>query len=91
MTSLAEEPGDRELCIKSFLLSKGVRSPECLIVLRARAKLFYLQDHPSYAFENKDVFFEGRMVNANIWYESQRSYLEKALADMRAYGFLITN
>ena len=76
--------GDNEICIRQFLQGRGVRSAGIDSKLGAAAKKLYLADHPDYVFPKKEIYANGQMVSANIWYEPQRPYLESALASIRA-------
>ena len=76
--------GDKEICVRQFLQGRGIRSAGMDSKLGAAAKKLYLADHPDYLFPKKEIYANGQMVSANIWYEPQRPYLESALASIRA-------
>ena len=71
---------DRDICLQQFCVQHG--KPNQHIKLGQRAKKLYLNDHPDYVFSKKDIFTQGQIVKANRWTESQRSYLERAIADI---------
>lgn len=71
---------DRDVCLMQFCAQNGKAGKH--ISLGHRAKKLYLADHPDYVFEKKDVFTQGQLVKANRWVESQRPYLERAIADI---------
>jgi hypothetical protein len=71
---------DRDVCLQMFCAQNG--KPGKHISLGKRAKALYLAEHPDFVFPKKDIFTKGQMVKANRWVESQRSYLERAIADI---------
>ena len=73
--------GQDEICIRKFVLDHGRRQFGLDARLGKIAKRLYLQDHPGYEFPKKKVHCNGQLVDANIWYEGQREYLERALAE----------
>ena len=46
------------------------------------AKKLLLLDDPSYVFPKKRIFAGGQSVEANMWLQSQRPYIERALAQL---------
>lgn len=73
---------DPELCIRHFLQQRGIRDASMDCRLGKAAKKLYLADHPDYSFPRKDIYVNGQILQANIWHDSQRSYLERALAGL---------
>ena len=39
-----------------------------------------MKDLPAYSFPKKSIYCNGQLIEANIWYVSQKKYLEQALA-----------
>ena len=71
-----------EICIRKFVLDHHQRQYGLDASVGKLAKRLYLKDHPDYTFPKKKVNVNGQMVDCNIWYESQREYLERALAEL---------
>jgi hypothetical protein len=71
---------DRDICLQQFCLQHG--KPNKQIKLGQAAKKLYLEDHPDYVFDKRDIFANGHLVKANRWTESQRSYLERAIVNI---------
>ena len=46
------------------------------------AKKFLLADKPQFCFPKKTIFANGQSISANMWLESQKVYIERALASM---------
>jgi len=46
------------------------------------AKKLLLADKPQYVFPKKSVYCNGQAMEANRWLESQKVYIERALATM---------
>ena len=46
------------------------------------AKKFYMADHPEFSFPKKSIYANGQLIDANMWRESQRPYIERALASL---------
>ena len=75
-------PGDPEVCIRQFLQARGIHDHSMDCRLGKAAKQLYLAEHPEYCFPKKDIYVNGQILPANIWYESQRPFLERALAGL---------
>ena len=46
------------------------------------AKKMYMAEHPQYSFPKKQIYANGQLIEANMWLDSQRSYIERALASL---------
>ena len=75
-------PSDREICIKQVLLEKGLRQPGLDARVGKVAKKLLLDDQPDYEFVKKDIVCNGQVLQANVWKESQRGYVDRALAQL---------
>ena len=73
---------DREICIKQVLLERGLRRPGLDAQVGKLAKKLLLDENPSYEFVKKDIVCNGQVLQANVWKESQRSYVDQALAQL---------
>lgn len=76
----AGEPADKEVCIRSVVNAAGRARESAQIDIKVGklAKKLYLADHPAYNFPKKTIWANGQQIEANLWLESQRSYIEKA-------------
>ena len=84
-TALFEEakdaaPDDPEICIRQFLQQKGIHDTSMDSRIGKLAKQLLLKDQPNHVFAKKSIFCNGQMLEANIWHESKKQYLEQALA-----------
>ena len=75
----ALEDADKEICIRAFLSDRGIRNVAMDSKLGREAKRMYLTDHPNYTFPKKTIYANGQMLQANLWKESQRHYLIRAM------------
>eukprot|EP00969_Alexandrium_andersonii_P312416 13803374-Alexandrium_andersonii.AAC.1 len=75
--------GNKEICVRQFLQGRGIRDTSMDSKLGKTAKHLFLAEHPDYVFPKKEIYANGQMVSANIWYEPQRPYLERALESVR--------
>ena len=73
---------DHEVSIKQMLLAQGLNRPGLDCLVGKLAKSLYLGDHPTYVFVKKDILCNGQVVKANVWRESQKSYIENAIAQL---------
>ena len=46
------------------------------------AKKLTLEDHPSYEFPKKQIYANGQLITSNMWSESQRAYIQRAVASL---------
>ena len=46
------------------------------------AKKLLLAEQPGHVFPKKSIYCNGQQIEANMWLESQRSYIERALASI---------
>ena len=80
----SEAPKDtaqaKEICIREFLQRSGHRDASIDSRLGKTAKALLLKDNPAYVFPKKEIYANGQMLRANVWYEYQSKYLEQALA-----------
>ena len=81
---LQDATNDNEICIRSFLSERGMRNATMGSKLGKAAKQLYVKEHPGYTFQMKQIYVNGQMIPANVWRESMRPYLERALADIMA-------
>ena len=79
-----DTPEDKEICIRSVLQEAGINKYGMDSQLGKQAKDLYLQDYPDYAFNKKEIYVNGQRLEANIWYESQKPYVERAMKDLCA-------
>ena len=49
-----------------------------------KLKRLYLEAHPDYEFQPKQILAGGQVVPANIWEKSMAPYLERALKEIMA-------
>ena len=78
----SSQPSDREICIKQVLLEKGLRQAGLDARVGKMAKKLLLEDQPDYQFVKKDIVCNGQVLQANVWQESQREYVDRALAQL---------
>ena len=81
-SSTAEVRDDPEICIRDLLTQRGVRLPGLDSRVGKLAKKLLMQDHPNYEFKKKTVYANGQMLPANVWYTSQRSYVDRAITQV---------
>ena len=70
---------EQEICIRNVLSKTGIRDPRMDSKVGREAKRLYLIDHPDYVFPKKNIYVNGQMLPANIWYAHQHSYVERAV------------
>ena len=75
---------DREVCVRQFVNDAGRsrESPGLDMKVGKLAKKLLLVDDPNYTFPRKQIYANGQLVEANMWLESQRGYIERALATL---------
>ena len=78
-----DQPEDNEICIREVINAAG-RAKEVGLDCKVgkAAKKLLLASEPGYVFKRKSIYCNGQAVEANMWLESQRSYIERALASM---------
>ena len=81
---LQDTPYDDEINIRTFLTEHGIRDPSMDCKLGKVGKRLYLDDHPDYEFQQKQILVGGQVVLANIWKKSMETYLERALKEIMA-------
>ena len=74
-----DKPAEQEICIREVLSKSGIRDPKMDSKVGREAKRLYLIDHPNYVSPKKNIYVNGQMLPANVWYLSQRSYVEQAV------------
>ena len=79
-----DKPGDKEVCIRSFLQAQGVRDASMDSRVGRTAKQLLLRENPAHTFQKKTIYCNGQLLEANVWTESMRPYLERALAQLTA-------
>ena len=80
--STADPQSDKEICIREVINAAG-RSKEGLDCKVGKlAKKLLLVDHPTFVFPKKQIYANGQLIEANMWLDSQRVYIERALASL---------
>ena len=79
----AAQSDDREICIREVVLASG-RTKEVGLDCKVGklAKKLLLVDQPDFVFPKKQIYANGQLIEANMWKESQRRYVEIALASI---------
>ena len=77
-TAIADEV-DPEICGRSVLSAAGHRGPGLDMKVGKLAKKLYMATYPDYTFPKKNIYANGQQVQANIWKESQKPYVESAI------------
>ena len=74
---------DKEVCVREVILAAG-RAREAGLDCKVGklAKKLYLVDHPTFKFPKKSIYANGQLIEANMWLQSQRGYIERALASL---------
>ena len=81
-TSSTDTQSDKEICIREIINAAG-RSKEGLDCRVGKiAKKLLLVDQPTFVFPKKQIYANGQLIEANMWLQSQRGYIEQALASM---------
>ena len=82
--STESQSADREICIREVVNAAGRarESPGIDMKIGKLAKKLLLLDDPSYVFPKKRIFAGGQAVDANVWKQSQRGYIDAALAQL---------
>ena len=82
--STDSQPADNEICIREVVNAAGRarESPGIDMKIGKMAKKLLLLDDPSYVFPKKRIFAGGQAIDANVWKQSQRGYIERALASL---------
>jgi len=75
-------PGDPEICVRQFIQQKGIRDASMDSRVGKVAKKLLLKDKPNHTFQKKSIYCNGQLLEANVWHESERRYLEQALASL---------
>ena len=80
-TSSIDAQNDKEICIREVINAAG-RAKEVGLDCKVgkAAKQLLLTSEPGYVFKCKSIYCNGQAIEANMWLESQRSYIERALA-----------
>ena len=81
--SSTDLPMDKEVCMREVINETG-RTREVGLDCKVGklAKKLYLVDHPTFKFPKKQIYANGQLIEANMWRESQRVYIERALASL---------
>ena len=82
---IEDTPEDKEVCIRKFLQDNGITKYGMDGRLGKLSKEMYLHDYPAYQFPKKEIYANGQMCSANIWYESQRPYLEATFREILSH------
>ena len=81
--SASSAPEDREICLREVINAAGrARENGLDCKVGKLAKKLYTVDHPGYVFPKKSIYANGQLIEANMWLDSQRSYIERALASI---------
>ena len=82
-SSSTEQQADKETCIRQVIMEQGrTRETGLDCKVGKLAKKMYLSDHPGFTFPKKNIYANGQMIEANMWLQSQRPYIERALAQL---------
>ena len=76
-------PADKEVCVRQVINEAG-RAREVGLDCKVGklAKKLYTADHPGFVFPKTSVYANGQLIEANMWLEPQRPYIERALASL---------
>ena len=81
--SSTDQPADKEVCVREVINAAGrARETGLDCKVGKLAKKLYLTDHPEFSFPKKSIYANGQLIVANTWRESQRPYIERALASL---------
>ena len=77
------EPADKEVCVRQVINEAG-RAREVGLDCKVGklAKKLLLVDDPTFVFPKKSIYANGQLIEANMWLNSQRPYIERALASL---------
>ena len=83
--SSSTEPVDKEICIREVINAAGrAREPALDCKVGKLAKRLLLADEPGFVFPKKSIYANGQLIEANMWLQSQRSYILRALSQLPA-------
>ena len=83
--SSSTEPVDNEICIREVINAAGrAREPALDCKVGKLAKRLLLADEPGFVFPKKSIYANGQLIEANMWLQSQRSYILRALSQVPA-------
>ena len=83
--SSSTEPVDKEICIREVINAAGrAREPALDCKVGKLAKRLLLADEPGFVFPKKSIYANGQLIEANMWLQSQRSYILRALSQVPA-------
>ena len=74
---------DPEVSIQEIALQNGLRAPGDAIALGRLAKQLYLQKHPGYKFQKKDIYCNGQQIQANKWTTSMKPIILEAVQKLK--------
>ena len=74
---------DPEVSIQEIALQNGLRAPGDAIALGRLAKQLYLQEHPGYKFQKKDIYCNGQQIQANKWTTSMKPIILEAVQKLK--------
>ena len=74
---------DPEVSIQEIALQNGLRAPGDAIALGRLAKRLYLQKHPGYEFQKKDIYCNGQQIQANKWTTSMKPIILEAVQKLK--------
>jgi hypothetical protein len=77
---------DGEFCIRDVTSAAGYRDSSVDAAVGKLAKRLYLQDHPTFEFPKKSVYANGQLISVNLWRQSQRSYVDRAIQQLQQEG-----
>ena len=82
-SSASADPINKEICIREVINAAG-RAREAGLDCKVGkvAKKLLLAEQPGHVFPKKSIYCNGQQIEANMWLESQRSYIERALASL---------
>ena len=74
---------DPEVSIQQIALQNGLRAPGDAITLGRLAKELYLQKHPGYQFQKKEIYCNGQRILANNWTASMKPVIMEAVQKLK--------
>ena len=74
---------DPEVSIQEIALQNGLRAPGDVIALGRLAKNLYLQKHPGYQFQKKEIYCNGQRIMANNWTISMKPVILEAVQKLK--------
>ena len=82
--SVSSAPEDREVCVRQVINEAGRsrESPALDMKVGKLAKKLVLAVNPDFCFPKKQIYANGQLIDCNMWLQSQRQYIDDALAQL---------